>query len=516
MTIEKSSLDALDRDNFYADEPASTAKVKTTSFEEDTLWDRSEGGSWKSEFLIQFLRNQLRVAPTMPILTALFAFTCLNWVPVTVVALWLIVALACQGGYIYLCQSYFNKPRDSNEQHDWIGMLSASELTQGICWTMPLFLFWPDANELQGAVLVAFVMAVIAVRLLVVNNFIPVLIAGTGIMTIGLAVRCAMQPEQVYLALGSLIVVLEAFFLYLARQLAATARDMVKFKSQKDELIQQLRLERDRATAEKVKAQQANNAKSIFLATMSHELRTPLNAIMGFSEIINREILGPSTVLAYKEYAGDIHHSGQYLLDLINDILDLSRIEAGRREISEEPFALRSCVNSALALLSAKAKEKSISIAVDIDQNLPKLLGDMRAVNQVFINLLANATKFTGKNGMIKVSATLNSTGSMIVSVKDNGAGIPAHEIQAVVGSFQRGSYATKQAIDGAGLGLPIVKGLVDLHGGEVEIKSSPGEGTEVLITFPANRVLAGPRDEIISALDVQSESQRKLIAVTG
>jgi two-component system, cell cycle sensor histidine kinase PleC len=516
MSVDASSQDILDRENFHADEGASPAREKISQFEEDALWDRSEQGAWKTEFLTQFVRNQLRVAPTMPILTAMFAFTCMSWVPIGLIIFWLSAALACQGGYIYLCQSYLKKSRSQNEQHDWIGMLSASEFTQGVCWTMPLFLFWPSANSLQGAVLVAFVMAVVAVRLLVVNNFIPVLIAGTGIMTVGLAARCAMQPEPVYMALGSFIIVLEAFFIYLARQLAATARDMVKFRSQKDELIKQLRFERDKAEGEKLKAIEASKAKSVFLATMSHELRTPLNAIMGFSEVINREMFGPVTVSAYREYAGDIHHSGRYLLDLINDILDLSRIEAGRREIVEEPFNILSCVNSALALLGAKARERSISIVVEIDNNLPKLMGDIRAVNQIFINLLTNATKFTPKGGEIRVSAALNMSGAMIVTFKDNGAGIPVHEIRAVLDSFQRGSFATKQAIDGAGLGLPIVKGLMDLHGGELDIKSAPGDGTEVLVTFPAHRVLAGPRGEVLSDPEVQSESQRRLIAITG
>jgi two-component system cell cycle sensor histidine kinase PleC len=310
--------------------------------------------------------------------------------------------------------------------------------------------------------------------------------------------------------------VLEAFFLFIARQLGDTARDMVKFKSQKDTLIDELKLERDRAEAEKINAEQANKAKSIFLATMSHELRTPLNAIMGFSEILKREMFGPISVPAYKDYAGDIHHSGTYLMDLINDILDLSRIEAGRREIQEEPFDILACVISARALLSGKAKEKSITINVEITPTLPKLLGDLRGVNQIVINLLTNAIKFTPSGGKVVISAARNASGGMVVSVKDNGPGIPAHELQSVLTSFSRGSLATKDAVDGAGLGLSIVKGLMDLHGGEVSILSELGKGTEVLVTFPAHRVLTGPRGEVIAAQSVQSESQRKLISITG
>jgi two-component system cell cycle sensor histidine kinase PleC len=516
MSIE-SNLEGLPgRGNFYSEEPGPIAPKKRSTFEDDSLWERTAEAPWKLELLTIFLRNQLRIAPAMPLLTIMLAFTSLMWVPPLIAMLWLTVILASQAGQIYLCANFFRKQRSESQQHDWIGMMAASELVQGVCWVMPLFLFWHSANSLQAIYLVSFVMAIIAVRLLVVNNFMPVLVAGTGVMTIGVAIRCASQAEPIFIALAGLIIVLEAFFLFIARQLGDTARDMVKFKAQKDTLIDELKLERDRAEAEKINAEQANKAKSIFLATMSHELRTPLNAIMGFSEILKREMFGPLSVQAYKDYAGDIHHSGGYLLDLINDILDLSRIEAGRRDIQEEPFDILACVKSAKALLAGKAKEKSIAVNVEITSSLPKLLGDLRGVNQIVINLLTNAIKFTPAGGKVVISAARNASGGMVVSVKDNGPGIPADEVQSVLTSFSRGSLATKDAVDGAGLGLSIVKGLMDLHGGEVSILSDVGKGTEVLVTFPAQRVLTGPRAEIIAAANVQSESQRKLIAITG
>ena len=516
MRSEINSEMSLDRRNFYSDEPSHVRVKKRSTFEDDSVWERTAEAPWKRELLTIFLRNQLRVAPCMPLLTLMLALTSLMWVPPLVAMFWLAATLVSQAAQIYLCANFFHKERDQGEQHDWIGMMSASELVQGVCWVLPLFLFWSGANSLQAAYLVAFTMAIIAVRLLVVNNFMPVLVAGTGVMTIGVAIRCASQAEPIFFALAGLIITLEAFFLFVARQLGDTARDMVKFKAQKDDLIEELKLERDKAEAEKTKAEEANKAKSTFLATMSHELRTPLNAIMGFSEILKREMFGPLNVPAYKDYAGDIHHSGRYLLDLINDILDLSRIEAGRRDVQEEPFDILTCVNSALALLNGKAKEKSIAVRIDIEQSLPKLMGDIRGVNQILINLLTNAIKFTPAGGEVVVSATRNAAGAMAVSVKDNGPGIPAHEIHTALDSFGRGAVATRQAIDGAGLGLPIVKGLMDLHGGDVAINSKEGHGTEVLITFPAQRVLTGPRGEVIAAQTVQSESQRKLIAITG
>ena len=516
MNAETILQDVLERSNFPLDETLASAAPPNSSTHDDATWERDAPTPWKRELLTLFMRNQLRIAPTMPILTFMLAFTALLWVKPLIILAWLVAALVCQTVQIYLCFTYFRKERNQLEQRDWIGMLSAAEFLQGVCWVLPLFIFWNSATNFQNAYLVAFVMAIIAVRLLVVNNFMPVLIAGTGIMTIGVAMRCVSQPEPIYLAMAGLIIALEVFFLFVARQLGETARDMLKYKSQKDGLVEELRLERDKAELEKTKAEEANKAKSIFLATMSHELRTPLNAIMGFSEILQREMFGPMAVPAYKGYAGDINHSGRYLLDLINDILDLSRIEAGRRDIQEEPFGILACAKSAQALLNGKALEKSISVCVQIEQSLPKVMGDIRAVNQVIINLLTNAIKFTQWGGEVLISARLDQAGAMVVSVKDNGPGIPSHEINSALDSFARGATATKQAIDGAGLGLPIVKGLMDLHGGDVNIISTIDEGTEVLVTFPAKRVLAGPRGEVIAAPSVQSESQRKLIAITG
>lgn len=472
--------------------------------------------AWHGEFLEIFLRNQMKLAPVMPLLVLFMAATVTLWVPWTTAVAWALGAIGCSAVQVYLCKFYFSRPRNVPEQRDWIGMIAASELFQGMFWVMPLFFFWPNSDSLQNTFLVAAIIAVSVVRLLIVSNFMPVLIAGTGVMTIGVAVRCVAEGNAIYLSLAGLIITLEVFYLFVARQLQDTLRDMIIFRQQKDGLIQELKAERDRADVERQKAENANRAKSSFLANMSHELRTPLNAILGFSEVLEREMFGPLANRAYRDYAGDINTSGRYLLGLINDILDLSRIEAGRVELREEPMALVTALQNAQHLLGMKAAEKDTFVEIQVEPNVPKVMCDQRAVNQVAINLLTNAIKFSPPKGRVVMSVKRTTAGAVALSVKDNGPGIPAQEIEHALSAFSRGSVAAKKAIDGAGLGLPIVKGLMEMHGGRIEIVSDVGQGTEVICSFPATRVLSGPRQELVSSPAIASETQRKLISLTG
>lgn len=498
----------LERRNFFDDKLAPEVPAAAAAAPRQV--------EWQKELLEQFLRSQIRITPAMPTLALLLAITALQWTSLEIAAAWLIAAFGCQAIQTFMSQAYFRRDRSHDEQRDWIGMMSAAELLTGVCWFLPLFLFWEGASSMQQLYLIASVMVVIAVRLLIVNSFMPVLIAGTGVLAIGVALRCVWEGEPIFYALGGTVAGLEAFLLLVARNLQETARDMLIFKAQKDILIADLKLEKAKAEDEKKKAEEANKAKSAFLATMSHELRTPLNAIMGFSEILKHEMFGPLQVPAYKNYADDIHHSGNYLLALINDILDLSRIEAGRRELHDEPINLLVAIEEVNHLLLMKAAEKQIEVFSHISDNLPKVMGDKRAINQVIINLLSNAIKFTPAGGTIDIYCGRNPNGSLYAEVRDNGPGIPLHEIEQALSAFSRGALATKQAIDGAGLGLPIVKGLMDAHGGTFELRSKPGHGTEAVVTFPASRVLDGPRGEVLAGPNVSSESQRKLIAITG
>ena len=290
------------------------------------------------------------------------------------------------------------------------------------------------------------------------------------------------------LALGAIAG--QAYFVLLSYRQYQSAVLGLEFQSEKDALIAELEQAKANSDEARRRAEESNIAKSQFLATMSHELRTPLNAILGFSEVIKNELFGPLQVPAYKEYINDIHASGQHLLNLINEILDLSRVEAGRYELREEAIDLAGLVEDCQHMLTLRAKARSITVRVAAEANLPKIWADERAIRQVTLNLLSNAIKFTPQGGEVELKVGWTKSGGQYLSVKDNGPGIPADEIPIVMTSFGRGSSALKSAEQGSGLGLPIVKGLVDLHGGHFTLRSKLREGTEVVVTLPPQRVM--------------------------
>jgi two-component system cell cycle sensor histidine kinase PleC len=213
-------------------------------------------------------------------------------------------------------------------------------------------------------------------------------------------------------------------------------------------------------------------AKSRFLATMSHELRTPLNAILGFSEVMKTELLGPMENPTYREYAGDILESGRHLLHLINEILDLTRIESGNYELHEEPVRLAEVADECDRLLKLRAESKGLHIAEEFEPDLPVVWADRRAMRQICLNLMSNALKFTPKGGRITLGVGATEDGGQFLSVRDTGPGIPEEEIPKVLQAFGQGTLAQQSAEGGAGLGLAIVQNLIELHG--VSLAPSP------------------------------------------
>lgn len=288
----------------------------------------------------------------------------------------------------------------------------------------------------------------------------------------------------------ALVIGVIGYLVVVVQRLHGSVARNISFQAEKDSLIAELEQARLNSDEARRRAESANLAKSRFLATMSHELRTPLNAILGFSEVMKGELFGPHSVPTYKEYSADIHASGQHLLMLINEILDLSRVEAGRYELKEQPVSLAGVVVECCRLLSMRAKSRNLTLTDALDLDLPHIWADERAVRQVTLNLLTNAIKFTPRGGSIVVKVGWTGAGGQYVSVKDTGPGIPAEEIPVVLSSFGRGSLAQKNAEEGTGLGLPIVKGLVELHGGQFRLTSKLRQGTEAVVIFPPERTM--------------------------
>ncbi len=280
------------------------------------------------------------------------------------------------------------------------------------------------------------------------------------------------------------------FFAYVAHHLNRSSVMLLSFRTEKDSLIAELETAKAMSDEARRRAEEANLAKSRFLASMSHELRTPLNAILGFSEVMANEVLGPMGNDTYKAYASDVHDSGRHLLDLINEILDLSRIEAGRYQLNEEPVTLLAIVEDCCHMMELRARNKDIRIVEEFEHRLPRLFADERAVRQIALNLLSNAVKFTPTGGEVRVRVGWTAGGGQYISIKDNGPGIPADEIPVVLSAFGQGSIAIKSAEQGTGLGLPIVQGLMAMHGGEFELHSKLREGTEAIAIFPPTRVM--------------------------
>ncbi|MFM1817114.1 MAG: hypothetical protein RLZ98_3809, partial [Pseudomonadota bacterium] len=395
------------------------------------------------------------------------------------------------------CRRFQAQPEATVDVEVWHKRLVMAEALNGCAWAgFALVGIGAAPTASQGELfsshvfIFASLIVLLAIRMTFASPVMSILLIGTIPMTFAVVARFVMLQEFFFLALAMMAVGVHIYFIFLAQGLNSTAMAMLEYRAQKDTLIADLEEATAMSEVARKRAEEANVAKSRFLATMSHELRTPLNAILGFSEVMKDQIMGPLDNPTYREYVSNIHQSGAHLLKLINEILDLSRIEAGRYDLNEEAVRLTEVAEDCEQLLRLRAEAKNIQIVLDFQERLPQLWADQRAIRQVCLNLLSNALKFTPPGGRVTVSIAPGEDGGQLMSVADNGPGIPADEIPKVMQAFGQGSLAHQTAEGGTGLGLPIVKKLVELHGGTFELRSELRKGTTAIARFPAARAL--------------------------
>ncbi|MEM1286846.1 MAG: HAMP domain-containing sensor histidine kinase [Pseudomonadota bacterium] len=420
------------------------------------------------------------------------AFFALPW---PVAGAWALMMLSAHAVVIMLAQKVGRIDPETIEPVRWVRSFSAAEAVRSVIWGLLPICFYVlgVAERVPGVDALMFTVLVIVVATsAMLNHHLPIAAAcATTPFAISYALSIGVRGDVHNLLLAGGALGVQLFFLIVSQQVNRTTLALLEVRAQKDDVIAELEQQRGIAEEARRRADDANLAKSRFLATMSHELRTPLNAILGFSEVLKSESLGPLPNDQYREYSKDIHDSGSHLLNLINEILDLSRIEAGRHELVEQPVQVAYTVEEAAHLLAIKARAKNLALHEHYDAPLPKLWADERAIRQITLNLLSNAIKFTPLNGDVFLSVVQTRDGGQMIEVRDTGPGIPEEEIPVVLSSFGQGSIAIKNAEQGTGLGLPIVQALVKTHGGQFELTSQLRQGTTVRAYFPPDRVMA-------------------------
>ena len=441
--------------------------MTTTPFqpsETRLAWDQTD----------EIARSLLREGHMMPL--SAIGLVCVGW---WYSSLWIALAwgaaMAASSTFLLLTAYRFRRQTYSpgTTRRETRRMYAASMLQAAVAaGHMPLF--WSSGADTQNLVLLLIFMASAMFAITMTATSRPMLISKMALLTALCEVVLVSEGGPTFSVLAILA---PLYFAALASSGARTyqrSREVLTLAQEREAMIADLR--------------RANEAKTQFLANMSHELRTPLNAILGFSELMKAEAFGPHGSPKYLEYAADINASGGHLLDLINDLLDGARIDAGSYTPADETFALSPLLEECVRLVSGRVAERSQTLTRAFGGAF-SLSADRRAIKQVVINLLTNAVKFTPVGGHVRLETRQETDGRLRIAVADDGPGIAAADLPRIFESFGQGQHDVARRDRGVGLGLAIVRGLLTAHGGTIEAQGAPGMGTTMLVRLPAARV---------------------------
>jgi two-component system cell cycle sensor histidine kinase PleC len=401
-----------------------------------------------------------------------------------------IVALSSIARFLVLQRFYIweRKPDSLQATFCWSRYFLLLQLGISTAWGLSAWLLW-DAGSIINHVFLSLVTLAVVTRFVVTRaGQYELFVASLFPLLLIVSMRYLTDVTWDGTALGALIVAYTLQLIHESRKLSERTASDAHLRFVNEDMARDLEEARDEALKKRFEAETANASKTAFLANMSHELRTPLNAILGFSEIISRECLGPVGVIRYKEYASDIHTSGDHLLSLINDLLDVAKIEAGRMEIEPHMMETTRSLKDALKLVAIKARERNQTLSIEVDQDAGVLYADERAFKQIAINLVSNSVKFTPEGGRIVVRGSRLANGDFELMVEDTGAGIPKDKVAKIFLPFSQIDNRYDRQTGGTGLGLALVRGLAELHGGRAWVESEEGHGARVFVVFPSQQ----------------------------
>jgi signal transduction histidine kinase len=369
----------------------------------------------------------------------------------------------------------YGQTEASNSPRFWRRVLSLVWCSHSLIWGSLLFLYWDSENTINQAILCTLMLGVMV-------SYFFILVMCLEVLVLALASLALMNMSAFIFHDDTLsrvfILLLPIFMIILVTYGIKAARSYT--------IAMKLRFENEDLAAALVRA---NQAKSAFLASMSHELRTPLNAIIGYTDLMRQRTFGPVMPHRYAAYLDDIHASGQHLLQMINDLLDIAKIEAGKQELAFEVLRLEEVARNAMRFVEPQADRTSISLSMNFAADAV-IMGDERAIKQVLVNLLSNAIKFSRPGSEVVVFCRSSSGGHISLGVQDHGTGMTPEVMERVLLPFEQGSDAYTIEGRGTGLGLSICKQLVEAHGGKLRLESTPGIGSTIWAEFPEPRVI--------------------------